>query len=376
MTQNLADLLASVDRVVDSTIAPGAVDVDTAARFPAASIAALAECGALGVLSDPAVGGLGLGIGAAVAVVERVARACGSSAMVLTMHLCGTAVLEKFAPEAIRRDAASGKHLSTLAFSEVGSRSHFWAPVGTATAEGDGVRLDAKKSWVTSAHHASAYVWSSKPIAAAGPSTIWLVPRDAANIAVSGGFDGLGLRGNDSCPVAANGAKLPASAMLGPDGGGFDIMMGVVLPNFQLLNSACSLGLMEAAIARTIAHATATKLEHLGTTLADSPVTRGHIARMRIQADAVRSLLQDTVAALESGRADASLRVLESKALAADTATAVLDLAMRVCGGAAFRKETGVERFFRDARAATVMAPTTDVLHDFIGRALCGLPLA
>jgi isovaleryl-CoA dehydrogenase len=376
MTQNLADLLASVDRIVDSTIAPAAVDVDTAARFPAASIAALAESGALGVLSDPAVGGLGLGLGAAVAVVERVARACGSSAMVLTMHLCGTAVLEKFAPEVIRRDAASGKHLSTLAFSEVGSRSHFWAPVSTATADGDGVRLNAKKSWVTSAHHATAYVWSSKPIAAAGPSTLWLVPRDAADIAVSGGFDGLGLRGNDSCPVAANGAKLPASAMLGPDGGGFDIMMGVVLPNFQLLNSACSLGLMEAAIARTIAHATATKLEHLGTTLADSPVTRGHIARMRIQADAVRSLLQDTVAALESGRADASLRVLESKALAADTATAVLDLAMRVCGGAAFRKETGVERFFRDARAATVMAPTTDVLHDFIGRALCGLPLA
>jgi alkylation response protein AidB-like acyl-CoA dehydrogenase len=296
--------------------------------------------------------------------------------MVLTMHLCGTAVLEKFAPEAIRRDAATGKHLSTLAFSEVGSRSHFWAPVSTATADGDGVRLHAKKSWVTSAHHAAAYVWSSKPIAAAGPSTIWLVPRDAADVVVSGGFDGLGLRGNDSCPVAANGAKLPASAMLGPDGGGFDIMMGVVLPNFQLLNSACSLGLMEAAIARTIAHATATKLEHLGTTLADSPVTRGHIARMRIQADAVRSLLQDTVAALESGRPDASLRVLESKALAADTATAVLDLAMRVCGGAAFRKETGVERFFRDARAATVMAPTTDVLHDFIGRALCGLPLA
>ena len=44
-------------------------------------------------------------------------------------------------------------------------------------------------------------------------------------------------------------------------------------------------------------------------------------------------------------------------------------------GGAAFRKEVGVERHFRDARAATVMAPTTDVLYDFIGKAVCGLPL-
>ena len=44
------------------------------------------------------------------------------------------------------------------------------------------------------------------------------------------------------------------------------------------------------------------------------------------------------------------------------------------CGGAAFRKDVGVERNW-DARAATVMAPTTDALHDFIGKAVCGMPL-
>jgi alkylation response protein AidB-like acyl-CoA dehydrogenase len=78
---------------------------------------------------------------------------------------------------------------------------------------------------------------------------------------------------------------------------------------------------------------------------------------------------------VETVRPDASLRVLESKACAGETANEVLDLAMRVCGGAAFRKEVGVERYFRDARAAGIMAPTTDVLYDFIGKAVCGLPL-
>jgi alkylation response protein AidB-like acyl-CoA dehydrogenase len=48
---------------------------------------------------------------------------------------------------------------------------------------------------------------------------------------------------------------------------------------------------------------------------------------------------------------------------------------MRICGGAAFRKEVGVERHFRDARASTVMAPTADALYDFIGKALTGMPL-
>lgn len=69
------------------------------------------------------------------------------------------------------------------------------------------------------------------------------------------------------------------------------------------------------------------------------------------------------------------LRVLEVKAATSEAATEVTDLAMRVCGGAAFRKEVGVERNFRDARASTVMAPTTDTLYDFVGKAVCGLPL-
>ena len=69
------------------------------------------------------------------------------------------------------------------------------------------------------------------------------------------------------------------------------------------------------------------------------------------------------------------LRVLQVKAAAGEASTEVTDLAMRVCGGAAFRKEVGVERHFRDARASLVMAPTADALYDFIGKALCGLPL-
>lgn len=376
MTKNLSDLLAGVDRVARDTIAAGAARIDAEGEFPRAAIDALAQVGALGVLSSPDVGGLGLGLGAAARVVERVAQACGSTAMVLTMHLCGTAVIEAFAPVAIRRDAATGKHLSTLAFSEAGSRSMFWAPTSTATRTAGGIQLDAKKSWVTSAHHATAYVWSSRPIAAEGPSTIWLVPRDAAGLGVSAGFDGLGLRGNDSCPVTATKVIVQESAMMGSDGGGFDVMMGVVLPNFQVLNAACSLGLMNGAIARTIAHATGTKYEHTGASLADSPVTRAHISRMKLAADQVATLVGDTTAALAEGRPDASLRVLQTKAAAGETANVVLDAAMRVCGGAAFRKEVGVDRYFRDARASAVMAPTLDALHEFMGRALCGMPLA
>jgi len=88
-----------------------------------------------------------------------------------------------------------------------------------------------------------------------------------------------------------------------------------------------------------------------------------------------RALLSDAIDAVTSGREDAMLRVLECKAGAGETALDVLQTAMRVCGGAAYRKDVGVERYFRDAQAASVMAPTTDQLYDFIGKAVCGLPL-
>jgi alkylation response protein AidB-like acyl-CoA dehydrogenase len=67
--------------------------------------------------------------------------------------------------------------------------------------------------------------------------------------------------------------------------------------------------------------------------------------------------------------------VLGSKAAAAETALQVTDLALRTCGGAGFSRHLTVERNFRDAQAGRAMAPTTDVLYDFIARALLGLPL-
>jgi alkylation response protein AidB-like acyl-CoA dehydrogenase len=367
--------LRAVDEIVAGTVAPAAAEVDRAGVFPRASIEAFGRAGLLGLVSSPDVGGLGESHRAATQTVERAASACASTAMVLCMHYCAAAVVEAHGPREVREAIARGRHVTTLAFSEKGSRSHFWAPTSTATASDGGVRLDAQKSWATSAGEADSYVWSSRPLEAEGQSTIWLVPAGAHGLSVTTPFDGMGLRGNSSSPVNAEGVVVPRENMLGADGDGFNVMMGVVLPYFQLMSAGFSTGTMEAATRKAAAHVAGTKFEYLGNTLADLPTVRAYLARMRVRVDMCRALVEDALAALETGREDAMLRVLEVKAAAGEASTEVTELAMRVCGGAAFRKEVGVERHFRDARAATVMAPTTDVLYDFIGKAVCGLPL-
>ena len=79
--------------------------------------------------------------------------------MVYLMHVCATATIAAArngaAVAPTLKEIAAGRHLSTLAFSEAGSRSHFWAPVSRARRNAAGVHITAKKSFVTSAGQAA-----------------------------------------------------------------------------------------------------------------------------------------------------------------------------------------------------------------------------
>jgi alkylation response protein AidB-like acyl-CoA dehydrogenase len=368
-----SDYGEAVERV--AAVAAQRADETDRGAFPTAALAMMAETGLMGLVSATEVGGMGLGLPEAACVVERLARECGSTAMIACMHYAATAVLEAHGSREVRTAIATGKHLTTLAFSEPGSRSQFWASLGTATQVGNQIRLSGRKSFATSAHHADVYVWSTKPVAGSELTTLWLVPRGTPGVRVDSKFDGLGLRGNDSAPMTAENALVPASARVGEDGQGFSIMMSIVLPWFNVMSCAVSAGLMETLTQRTAAHAGGAAFEHDGQKLADLPTIRAFIARMRCETDMIHALLIDTLAAIQDGRPDATLRVLESKAAAGESASEVADIAMRVCGGSAFRKDVAVERVYRDARAALVMGPTTDMLYDFIGKVACGMPM-
>jgi isovaleryl-CoA dehydrogenase len=383
--------LDALKRVIDEVVAPGAASVDADGAFPRAQLDALGAAGILALTVPAACGGGGAGLREAAVVTRELGSVCGSTAMVVAMHYSAVAGLVAAGDKDTLVAIAAGTHLSTLAFSEVGSRSHFWAPMSTAVLAPDGatVRLDAFKSWVTSAGQADSYVWSSRPLAsgpgedagdavggtASGPMTLWLVPAGAAGLSAVGPFDGLGLRGNSSAPLTADGLEVPLSAMLGADGGGLDMALAAILPYFLICSASMSAGLIRRVAAETAAHLQRTRLAHLGVSLAQQAGPRAQLARLQIEADRTWAHISDCLSAVEDGRPDATLLVLEVKAAAGEAAGEAADLALRAGGGAAFRKESVVERLFRDSRAARVMAPTTDALYDFIGRALLGLPL-
>ena len=374
--------VAKAKDIADRVLIPAASQNDKEGRFSTEAVEALGESGLMGLMLPTEFGGAALGPRTFASVIGALAESDASVAMVYLMHACAAATIAAARPgaavEPILNEIAAGRSLSTLAFSEAGSRSHFWTPVSRASRNGVGVRLTAKKSWVTSAGHAHSYVVSSLAPDATGPtgSTLYLVPARTPGLSVAGAWDGLGLRANASAPMLLDDCVILPEFQLTDDGAGFQTVMNVVLPLFNLGTAAVALGLCRAAVAATAAHLKNARFEHLGQSLGESlPTLRAQLAAMQIDTDGLAARIDDLVDHLERPRDMTLLRVLETKAAAGDVAISVTSTAMRVCGGAAFSKHTGIERLFRDAHAGAVMAPTGDVLREFIARAVLGMPL-
>lgn len=369
------------ETVARDVLAKHAADVDKHARWPKEGIDALRAEGFFGLTVPASHGGAAQGPRVFANVVENLAEGCASTAMIYLMHVAATQSMvqanEFGKRDQVLNDIAAGKHLSTLAFSERGSRSHFWAPVSQATAFKDGYHLTANKSFVTSAGQAESYVASTRTAEAADPgaTTLYYVPKGAKGMTVVTPWTGLGLRGNSSAPMKFDGVPVSAADRVSAEGDGFNAMVNVILPWFQLGSAAVSVGICRSAVKAVKDHLLAARLEHLGQTLATLPNLRAELARMNILTDAQAALVHRVAWKMEHPQADTMLAVLESKASANEAALEVTDLAMRACGGAAFSGRLPVERNFRDARAGSVMAPTTDVLYDFVGKAVLGMPL-
>ena len=381
LSESALENASAAATIANEVALPNANEVDTAGRFPVESMNALAAAGLYGLCLPKSVGGKGEGMRAFAGAVEELAAACGSSAMVYVMHVSAAQAIAT-SDTLVDRDAmlteiAAGRHLTTLAFSESGSRSQFWAPVSKLEENNGHFVTSASKSWVTAAGHADSYVSTAQKPNAVSPveSTVYLVRSKAPGVAVTSAFNGLGLRGNESAPVTLDKITVPRSDLISALGEGPKVILEVVLPWFAVGTAAMANGLCRAAVQRTTEHLVGTGFAHDGSSLRDLPTLRARLAQMSVRTEASRSLLGYTLDHLEEPDASTPLLVLQSRLAALEAAVEVTDLAMKACGGAAFSRHLGIERLFRDARAGWVMAPTVDHLNDFIGKALTGLPL-
>ncbi len=379
--RSTADAVERARRVADEVARPLAEHVD-AGHWPEEALRALQKVGLGGLTAPVDAGGAGLGLRAVAEVCEALGTACASTAITFGMHAVATAVIAAKATDAqtddLLRPIAAGRHLTTLALSEPGTGSHFWLPESRLRRTEDGFVLDGVKSFVTNGAHADSYVVSTAAADAedaVGRFSCVVVPGDAPGLEWQEEWRGIGMRGNSSRGVRLDAVPLRPDALLGAEGDQLWYVFEVVTPYFLMAMAGTYLGVAEAALESARQHLATRRHSHTGRTLGAEPVLQHRLGGMWAQVQRTRRLVHWAAEEAESGGPDAMAAIASAKAEVADCAVEVANEAMTLVGGVGYRDRAAPERHLRDARAAHVMSPTTDVLRGWAGRALLDLPL-
>lgn len=379
LSPRLTRLRETARQVASTVLAPRAAEVDEQRMWPEHSLRALAESGLNGLHVPEELGGHGEGMLALAMITEVLGQACSSSAICYGMHCVGTATIAakptRWHQERYLAPIAAGKHLTTLSLSEPGTGVHFYVSGTELTTDGDDFLVNGIKHFVTNGGHADSYVVSTMATdTSIGEFNCILVDRDAPNLRWSGVWEGLGMRGNAAITMHLEGTRLPRQNLLGEEGDQTWYVFEVIAPYFLTAMSGTYLGIAQAALDFTINHVR-TRSYVSGETPANSDVVQHRIGSMWARVEAVRQLVYSAAFHGDSGNPAALPSILSSKAEVSQVAVDVVNDAMTLCGGIAYRENSTLARLLRDARASHVMAPTTDLLRLWTGRALLGFPL-
>lgn len=373
---------AAAEAVARDAAAPHRDDVDQAGRWPKESMASLARAGLLGLNAPRRVGGHGLGLRALFECTEALGRVCPSSALCFGMHCVATAVVSaKATPahdEKFLSAIAAGRHVTTLALSEAGTGSHFYLPSTRIRRDGDAFVLDGAKTFVTNGGHADSYVVSTAALEGdldPGRFSCVLLDGRAPGLAFGDAWNGFGMRGNESRTMRISSVRVDADRLLGEVGDQTWYVFEVVAPYFLMAMSGTYVGLGRGILDELAVRLKARSHVHVGQALADQPLLQHRYAELWMELESARALALHAAQLGDEGAANALPYVLASKARVGDAVVKVANEAMTLAGGAAYQENGLLARFLRDARAAPVMSPTTDLLKQWAGRALLERPL-
>ncbi|MCX6020645.1 MAG: acyl-CoA/acyl-ACP dehydrogenase [Chloroflexi bacterium] len=372
LTERQRELRDLARSLAQEHLRPRAAEIDREGRFPFDNFAALGRAGLMGLTITPEYGGLGADFLSVVLVVEELAKECPSTAMCYKMHL---EALNPFAHlatpeqgERLLRPIARGELLMAVA----GNEGYGQGVIRSVARPADGGYLleNASKSFVTSSHAADLFCIFAV-LEPGAPTSVFVARRTELICEVEGRWDGLGMRGNDSCPMTLSGF-LSASSLVGELGG-----MGQVrrfhTPLVYLSYAAVYLGLAEGAFDEARRHVLARTYGEGGPSPARFETVQRYFGEMRVSLDRTQGLVYAAAVAADAGMTG-DQSPFQSASIAADeTALEVTHTAMVVGGGISFAKRNALERYLRDARAGVIMVPADDVVKLTLGRAVLGL---
>ncbi|MHB8319518.1 MAG: acyl-CoA dehydrogenase family protein [Acidimicrobiales bacterium] len=365
--------------VADREFAPNARHWDETEEFPEPSWEALVQADLVGITISAEYGGSGLGDVESTIVLEELARADVSSAILCQLAVNGPSrVVEHFGSDDLKArwlpKCASGEMFMCIGITEADAGSAAGSMRAQLTEDGAGYRLNAYKNYVTGGHRAGAcLVWCRFPGSKGGKGIgAVLVDTSAEGVSVVGTHKKMGLRGCSEAELAFDEVRIEREDVVvrgDPDNGdAFRTLLGH-LNHERCGNAAMCVGAAQGALERAI--------KHLGERETGGKALSGHqglqwkIADMTVELDAARLLLYRAVGLAErSGGTPPPLESAIAKAKANLAAKYVCDEAIQMLGGYGYSREEPVERIYRDVRGLCIGGGTVEVLRNFIAQSL------
>nr|WP_269801588.1 acyl-CoA dehydrogenase family protein [Desertihabitans aurantiacus] len=364
---------AAVREVCEAKVAPNAAEADERAEFPQASYDALRAADLHAPHLPETYGGVGADALATCIVIEEVARACASTALVPGVNKLGTLPLLLSGSEELCREflppVASGEAMFSYCLSEPEAGSDAAAMRTRAVAEGDGYRLNGVKRWITNAGISRFYTVFAVTDPGAGSRGIsaFVVSADDEGVGFGAPERKLGIKGSPTCEVYLDDVVVPASRMIGEPGTGFATAMRT-LDHTRVTIAAQALGIAQGALDFALGYVQERK--QFGRPLADFQGLQFMLADMGMKLEAARQLTYAAAAKSERGDADLPFFGAAAKCYASDVAMEVTTDAVQLLGGYGYTKDFPVERMMRDAKITQIYEGTNQVQRIVMARQL------
>ncbi len=366
-----AMLVQTVRAFIDREVKPTVRDVEHANTYPEAWIEQMKRIGIFGLAISEEYGGSPVSMPCYVDVTQELARGWMSLAGAMGGHTVVAKLLEIFGTGEQKRAylpaMATGELRATMALTEPGGGSDLQAMTTVARRDGDEWVIDGAKTWISNARRSGLIALLCKTDPQATPRhtgiSVLLVENPTAGLTVSRDLPKLGYKGVESCELAFDDCRVPASAVLGgaPGKGFAQMMKGLETGRIQVASRA--LGVASAALEDALAYAQ--DRESFGQPIWKHQAVGNYLADMATKLTAARQLTRYAAERYDSGeRCDMEAGM--AKLFASEVAMEIALNAVRIHGGYGYSTEYDVERYFRDAPLMIVGEGTNEIQRNVI----------
>lgn len=363
-------------------IAPVAATFDASGEFPLDNIREMGQMGLMGIEVPTEYGGAGMdSVAYALAMIEiAAADAAHSTIMSVNNSLFCNGILTHGTEEQKQvyvKAIATGEAIGAYALTEPQSGSDASNMHTRAVRSEDGSHyvINGKKSWITSgpvARYIVLFAITRPGIGAKGVSA-FIIDTEAEGFHRGKTEPKLGIRASATCEIEFVDYKCPADHLLGEEGQGFRIAMGV-LDAGRIGIASQAVGIARAAYEATLDWARERKA--FGKPIGAFQMTQAKIADMKCKLDAATLLTLRAAWAKDQARGNGGRFGNEAsmaKLVASETAMWIAHQAVQIHGGMGYSKEMPLERYFRDAKITEIYEGTSEIQRMVIARNETGL---